>query len=65
MADKKPTFNEALEELESILKEIESAEMDVDNLISRVKRASVLLDICNKKLKKTEEELDKIIEDME
>ena len=65
MAEKKITFNEALEELELILKEIESGKMDVDNLTSKVKRASVLLDICNKRLKKTEEELDKIVEDLE
>ena len=65
MAEKKPTFNEALEELESILKEIESGEMDVDKLTSKVKRASVLLDICNRKLKKTEEELEKIVDDLE
>ena len=32
MAEKKPTFNEALEELESILKEIESGKMDVDEV---------------------------------
>ena len=44
---------------------IESGEMDVDDLTSKVKRASVLLDICNKKLRKTEEELDKIVEDIE
>jgi exodeoxyribonuclease VII small subunit len=65
MAEKKPTFNEALEELELILKEIESGEMDVDDLTSKVKRAALLLDICNKKLKKTEEELDKIVADIE
>lgn len=65
MAEIKPTFNESLEELESILKEIESGEMDVDKLTLKVKRAAVLLDICNKKLKKTEEELNKIVEDLE
>ena len=65
MAEKKPTFNEALEELENILKEIESGEMDIDDLTTRVKRAANLLDICKKKLKLTEEELDKIVEDIE
>ena len=64
MAEKQPSFNEALQELELILKEIESGEMDVDNLTTKVKRASQLLEICNKKLKKTEEELDKIVEDL-
>jgi exodeoxyribonuclease VII small subunit len=65
MAEKTPSFNEALEELEVILKEIESGEMEVDKLTIKVKRAAVLLDICNKKLKKTEEELDRIVEDLE
>ena len=65
MAEKTPTFNEALEELEIILKDIESGKMEVDKLTVKVKRASVLLDICNNKLKKTEEELDRIVEDLE
>lgn len=65
MAEKIPTFNEALEELEIILKEIESGEMEVDKLTKKVKRASVLLEICNNKLRKTEEELERIVEDLE
>lgn len=65
MAEKIPTFNEALEELEVILKDIESGKMEVDKLTVKVKRAAFLLDICNNKLKKTEEELDRIVEDLE
>ena len=39
--------------------------MDVDQLTDKVKRVSVLLEICNKKLKTTEKEVEKIIKDMQ
>lgn len=64
---KKPeiTFNDAIHELESILKGIESGEMDLDDLTNQVSRASELLKICNSKLRHTETELEKIVKDME
>lgn len=65
MTDKKPGFNQAVEELENILKQIESGELDVDELSGKVKRASELLRLCQSKLRDTEEEIDKIISDME
>lgn len=63
--EKKISFNEAISELEIILKQIESGEMDLDDLTSKVKRASALIEICNKKLRSTEAELDKIVKDLE
>lgn len=65
MADKKISFNEAIKELEMILEQIESGEPDVDELSGKVKRASELIKVCRKKLKSTEEEIGKILEDME
>jgi len=65
MSDKNPTFNQAVEELENILEQIESGELDVDELAGKVKRASELLRLCQSKLRATEEEIDKIIEEME
>jgi exodeoxyribonuclease VII small subunit len=65
MAEKKISFNEAIKELENILEQIESGEPDVDELSGKVKRASELIKICRKKLKSTEEEIDKILEDMD
>lgn len=65
MAEEKISFNKAIEELEGILKKIESGEMDLDDLTKQVKRASSLLETCNKKLKSTEDELEKIVKDME
>ncbi len=63
--DNKPGFNKAIEELENILEQIESGELDVDELSGKVKRASELLRLCQDKLRDTEEEIDKIINDME
>lgn len=65
MAEKKISFNEAIKELEMILEQIESGEPDVDELSGKVKRASELIKICRKKLKSTEEEIGKILEEME
>ncbi|MBN1387199.1 MAG: exodeoxyribonuclease VII small subunit [Bacteroidales bacterium] len=65
MSDKKPSFNQAVEELEKILEQIESGELDVDELSGKVKRASELLRLCQSKLRSTEEEIDKIIDEME
>ena len=65
MTEKKPTFNKAVEELEKILDQIESGNLDVDELTGKVKRASELLRLCQSKLRDTEEEIDKIIEEME
>ncbi|MDZ7738585.1 MAG: exodeoxyribonuclease VII small subunit [Bacteroidales bacterium] len=65
MTENKPSFNKAVEELEQILEQIESGELDVDELSGKVKRASELLRLCQSKLRDTEEEIDKIIEEME
>ncbi len=46
------------------MKSIEDGEMDVDLLTAKVKRASELLALCKEKLKTTDEELQKILEDM-
>ena len=64
MADKKIKFKEAIKELEDILQKIESGELDVDELSGKVKRASELIKVCQDKLRDTENEVDKIIEDM-
>ena len=56
------TYQKAYEELMEITREIESEEVSVDDLSKKVKRAAELLEICNAKLKRTEEEVQKIID---
>lgn len=65
MAEKKVSFNQAVEELETILEKIESGDLDVDELSGKVKRASELIRLCKGKLKKTEEEIENIFKEME
>jgi exodeoxyribonuclease VII small subunit len=65
MMEEKLTYEAAKSELTAISKEIESEEISVDQLASKVKRASELIEFCQAKLKNTEEEVNKIISRME
>lgn len=64
MVKKEFSFNEAVIEIEAILKNIESGDLDVDKLSVEVKRASELIKQCQNKLKSTEEEINSIFKDM-
>jgi|TARA_B100000795_G_scaffold258784_1_gene233184 exodeoxyribonuclease VII small subunit len=61
MANKITSYKDAISELEEIVNNIENEAIDVDELAGKVDRASKLLSICSDKLKKTEEEVDKVI----
>ncbi|MCG8578683.1 MAG: exodeoxyribonuclease VII small subunit [Bacteroidales bacterium] len=65
MTKKKLTYNEAVSEIEEILQLIENEELDVDELSAKVKRVSALIKTCKDKLHKTEEEVEKILKDIE
>ena len=62
---KEPTYNEAILEIEEILQNIESGELDVDELTDKVKRVAFLLETCKNKLKSTESEIQKVIDGLE
>ncbi len=64
MAKKEFSFNEAVVEIEDILKNIENGELDVDKLSVEVKRASELIKQCQRKLRSTEEEINSIFKDI-
>jgi exodeoxyribonuclease VII small subunit len=64
MVKKEFSFSEAVIEIEDILKQIESGELDVDKLSVEVKRASELIKQCQKKLRITEEEINSIFRDL-
>ena len=61
MSKKITNYKDAISELEEIVNDIENEEIDVDELAGKVERASKLLSICSDKLKKTEQEVDKVI----
>ncbi len=61
----KPTYSEAIEELEKIVTEIENEDIPVDELSSKVKRAAELIHICKTVLYKTEEEVNAVLKDLQ
>ena len=64
MAKKDFSFNDAVKEIEKILQNIETGNLDVDKLSDEVKRASELIKQCQKKLRSTEEEINSIFKDL-
>lgn len=60
-AKKDISYSEATQEISKIIDEIENNEIEIDLLSDKVKRVSFLLDFCKKKLKTTEEYMDKIL----
>jgi len=65
MSEKKISYNEAVSEIETILAQIENDELDVDELGIKIKQVSKLLNLCKIKLRNAEEEVDKIIKNMD
>ena len=65
MAKKDISYNDAVKEIEEILHQIENEELDIDILSEKVKRVSTLLKLCKKKLHQTENEVQKILEDID
>ena len=64
MAKKEFSFNDAVVEIENILHNIESGDLDIDKLSVEVKRSSELIKLCQKKLRSTEEEINSIFKDL-
>ena len=62
---KKPTYAEAIAELEQIVREIEAEGVDVDQLTKQVARAKALITFCKGRLRETEVEVNKVLEEIE
>jgi exodeoxyribonuclease VII small subunit len=58
-------YTEAFEELQQIVAEIETGQISVDELSEKVKRATYLIRICKQKLTSTEEDVTRILKDLE
>lgn len=54
------SYSEAMAEIEKILSSLQSSDCDVETLAKRVERASELIDLCRKRLRKAEAEVDKL-----
>jgi len=62
---KKLSFGEAVTEVEEILANLESDEVDIDTLGGEVKRAVELIQICKDKLEKTDKEVRDLVADLQ
>jgi len=62
--EREMTYESAYNELLQIAREIEDESVSVDVLAEKVKRASELIDFCQKKLKTAEGDLNNIIDRM-
>jgi len=58
------TYQDAFEELQLLVRKMENAEISVDELAEMLKRATLLINICKKKLTDTEEEVKGLLEKM-
>ena len=65
MTEKILSYEEAYRELAEIAEEIQNESVSVDVLAQKVKRASELITYCQGKLRSTENEVNKIIAQME
>jgi exodeoxyribonuclease VII small subunit len=61
---KKATYEDQIEELENIIREIEDESISVDELSAKVKRAAELIRKCQAVLQATSKEVDDILKDM-
>lgn len=61
--DKKMTYAGAFEELETILNEMQSNDVAIDDLSKKVKRSKELLEFCKNHLRRSQEEIEDITSD--
>ena len=58
-------YTDAFRELQAIVTEIENGEISVAELSQKVKRASQLIKICKMKLSTTEQDVNKILKEID
>lgn len=59
--DKKMKYEDAVRELELIVRRMENDELDIDSLGEQLKRAQELIAHCKSKLSKTDSEIKNIL----
>ena len=54
-------YEQAYQELQAIVRRMESDELDIDQMSEQLKRTQQLIKLCKDKLTKTDEEIKKIL----
>ncbi len=65
MAKKNMEYSKAAEELNQILSDLESEDINVDELSDKVKKAIELIRFCKNKIKETEMEVKNMVSEFE
>ena len=60
-----PGYADALSELDSILRELESSDVDVDHLAERVARAATLITLCRERIASARLQIEQVIADLD
>ena len=55
-------YEEAVEQLETIVDKMENGDLDIDSMTEELKKAKTLIKLCKNKLKHTDEEIRKLLE---
>ncbi|MDR1554159.1 MAG: exodeoxyribonuclease VII small subunit [Prevotellaceae bacterium] len=65
MKNKELTYTEAMDEIKSIIEQMENSELNIDVLCKDVERSIELIRFCRSKLHTTEENINKLLDDTE
>lgn len=55
-------YEEAVHKLETIVDKMEREELDIDSMAAQLKEAQELVKLCKQKLKRTDNEIQKLLE---
>lgn len=55
-------YEEAVRQLEAIVNKMENGELDIDSMATQLKQAQELVKLCKQKLKRTDNEIQKLLE---
>ncbi len=58
-------YEDAVKQLEQIVQQMETGELDIDQLSEQLKKAQQLIKLCREKLSKTEKEIEEILDKAE
>jgi exodeoxyribonuclease VII small subunit len=58
-------YEEAMNELNQILEEVDNQEIKIDELVKKVRRGAELIKFCKKKLTEIEMEVTDVLDDLE
>ena len=63
--EKELKYEQAMRELEAIVRKMENNELDIDMLVAELKRAQTLIKICKDKLTKADNEVKNVLKNCE